>query len=322
MRENRQGRLYTHAYGRLIAAHVDPIEKKPLYHFLPGTRSYSIAGAGCNFKCAFCQNWQSSQTSMRDGGPVESCRLRPREVVEAAFEHGCRSISYTYTEPTIFFEYANDIARLARGAGLANVFVTNGYMTPEALELAAPWLDAANVDLKSFRDEFYRKTCGGRLAPILESMRFMKTLGIWIEVTTLVVPGVNDSEEELAGIARFIAEVSPDIPWHVSRFHPDYRMQDVPATPVESLRRAILTGKRAGLRYVYPGNAIGEPADTLCPGCGSTVLRRRGFWLDRNDLRDAQCPRCGTRVAGVFRERRTAQHDSFTSPPNSHARLF
>jgi pyruvate formate lyase activating enzyme len=307
MRENLQGRLYTHAYGELIAAHVDPIEKKPLYHFLPGTTSFSVATVGCNFKCSFCQNWQISQASRRDGGSVEGYRMRPEEVVEAALENGCRSISYTYTEPTIFFEYAYDISRLARHAGLANVFVTNGFMTTEALEVIAPYLDAANVDLKSFRDEFYRKTCRGRLEPVLESIRFMKKLGIWIEITTLIVPGTNDGEEEITNIARFIAEVDPDIPWHVSRFHPDYRMQDVGATPLEVMRKAWSIGKKAGLRHIYLGNVVGEPAETLCPGCRNAVIRRRGFWLERNDLRETQCPRCGTRIAGVFRERRAQQ---------------
>lgn len=304
MRENRQGKLYTHAYAELIAAHVDPIEKKPLYHFLPGTTSFSVATTGCNFKCGFCQNWQISQASMRDGGSVEGYRMRPEDVVDAALEHHCRSISYTYTEPTIFFEYAHDISRLARHAGLANIFVTNGYMTTEALEVIAPYLDAANVDLKSFRENFYRTVCKGRLGPVLESIRFMKKLGIWIEITTLIVPGMNDSEEELDNIARFIAGVDPDIPWHVSRFHPDYRMMDTMATPLEGLRKAWSAGKKAGLRYIYLGNVVGESAETLCPGCQNAVIRRRGFWLERNDLRDTQCPRCGTRIAGVFRERR------------------
>jgi pyruvate formate lyase activating enzyme len=304
MRENRQGKLYTHAYGELIAAHVDPIEKKPLYHFLPGTTSFSVATMGCNFKCSFCQNWQISQTSMRDGGPVEGYRMRPEDVVEAALERHCRSISYTYTEPTIFFEYAYDISRLARHAGLANIFVTNGFMTTEALEVIAPYLDAANVDLKSFSENSYRTVCKGRLGPVLESIRFMKKLGIWIEITTLIVPGMNDGQEELDNIACFIAGVDPDIPWHVSRFHPDYRMMDTGATPLEGLRKALSAGEKAGLRYIYLGNVVGESAETLCPGCRNVVIRRRGFWLERNDLRDTQCPRCGTRIAGVFRERR------------------
>jgi len=303
MRENRDGKLWTHAYGNLIAAHVDPIEKKPLYHFLPGSASFSVAVMGCNFRCSFCQNWQISQISVRDGPAAEGFRMRAEDVVETALAQHCRSISYTYTEPTVFFEYAYDISRLARLEGLANVFVTNGFMTAEALEVIAPYLDAANVDLKSFRDDFYRKICRGRLMPVLESIRFMKKLGIWIEITTLLITGVNDSEEELSDIARFIAEVDRDIPWHISRFHPDYRMTGVGATPLETLRRASDLGKKAGLRYVYLGNVVGEAAETLCPGCGNPVIRRRGFWLERNDLRDAQCPRCGARIAGVFRER-------------------
>jgi len=304
MRENRDGKLWTHAYGELIAAHVDPIEKKPLYHFLPGTASFSVAVMGCNFKCSFCQNWRISQISVRDGSAAEGFRMRPKDVVETALAQHCRSISYTYTEPTIFFEYAYDISRLARLEGLANVFVTNGFMTTEALEVIAPFLDAANVDLKSFREDFYRKVCMGRLMPVLESIRFMKKLGIWIEITTLVIAGSNDSEEELSDIARFIAEVDRDIPWHISRFHPDYRMMGVGATPLETLRSAVAIGRKTGLRYIYLGNVVGEAAETLCPGCSSPVIRRRGFWLERNDLRDGQCPRCGTRIAGVFQERR------------------
>lgn len=304
MRENRRGRLYTHAYNELVAAHVDPIEKKPLYHFLPGSSTFSVATMGCNFSCSFCQNWQISQISKREGEADRGYRMRPEEVVEAALEQRCQSISYTYTEPTIFFEYAFDVARLARHAGLANVFVTNGFMTTEALEVIAPYLDAANVDLKSFREDFYRKVCRGRLQPVLESIRFMKKLGIWIEITTLILPGTNDGEEELAGMAHFIAEIDPDIPWHVSRFHPDYRMMDVAATPIEILKKAYSIGKKSGARYVYIGNVVGEPAETLCPGCRNPVIRRQGFWLERNDLRDTQCPRCGTRIAGIFRGRR------------------
>jgi len=303
MRENRDGRLRTHAYGELVTAHADPIEKKPLYHFLPGTTSLSVAGMGCNFKCSFCQNWQISQVSARDGPPVEGYRMRPKDVVEIALGHRCSSVSYTYTEPTVFFEYAYDISRLARLEGLANIFVTNGFMTTEALALIGPFLDAANVDLKSFREEFYAKLCRASLMPVLESIRFMKKLGIWIEITTPVIPGVNDSIGELSNIARFIAEVDRNIPWHISRFHTDYRMTGVDATPLESLRGALSAGREAGLRHIYIGNVVGEAAETLCPGCGNPVMRRKGFWLERNDLRDGQCPRCGTRIAGVFRGR-------------------
>ncbi len=203
VRENRDGGLRTLVYGEVVAAHVDPIEKKPLYHFFPGSKALSVATAGCNFRCGFCQNWQISQAPRRKGGGLTGEPFAPEDIVRAALDQGCRSISYTYTEPTIFFEYAFDTAKLAREAGLANNFVTNGYMTAEALESIRPYLDAANVDLKAFEDETYKKVCGARLEPVLETIRRMRALGVWVEVTTLVVPGLNDGEGELAAMARF-----------------------------------------------------------------------------------------------------------------------
>ncbi|MCX6567940.1 MAG: AmmeMemoRadiSam system radical SAM enzyme, partial [Candidatus Aminicenantes bacterium] len=251
VRENSDGRLRTLVYGEVVAAHVDPIEKKPLYHFFPGSKALSVATAGCNFHCGFCQNWQISQAPRSKAGGIAGEPFAPEDIVRAALDEGCRSISYTYTEPTIFFEYAFDTAKLAREAGLLNNFVTNGYMTAEALEAIRPYLDAANVDLKAFKDETYKRVCGARLEPVLESIRLMRQFGIWIEVTTLVVPGLNDGAEEIAGIARFIASVDPDIPWHLSRFHPDYQYTQAPPTPVASLRAAAETGRREGLRYIY-----------------------------------------------------------------------
>lgn len=300
VRENRDGRLVTLVYGEVVAAHVDPIEKKPLYHFFPGSRALSIATPGCNFRCGFCQNWQISQAPRRAGGGIAGEPLKPEEVVRAAREERCRSISYTYTEPTIFFEYARDTAVLAREAGLANAFVTNGYMTAEALEALRPSLDAANVDLKAFRDETYRKVCGSRLEPVLDSIRRMKELGIWVEVTTLVVPGLNDGPAELEAIARFIASVDPDIPWHISRFHPDYEYTEAPATPVATLRAAADAGRGEGLRYIYVGNVPGESEDTACATCGAALIRRRGFAVVANALAGSRCPRCGTALPGRF----------------------
>lgn len=300
VRENLQDKLVTHVYGEVIAAHIDPIEKKPLYHFLPGTTSFSIATMGCNFRCPFCQNWQISQAGKKDKGFGGGQALSPEEIVRAAKKGGCRSISYTYTEPTIFFEYAYDTARLAREAGLANVFVTNGYMTAEALRTIQPYLDAANVDLKAFRDETYKKVCGARLEPVLDSIRLMRGLGIWLEVTTLVVPGMNDGDEELAAIARFIASVSPEIPWHISRFHPDYKYTQAPATPVETLRKAAALAKEAGLKFIYIGNVWGESEATFCPQCGKVLIRRSGFSVEENRTRGGKCPSCGSPVAGVF----------------------
>lgn len=254
VRQNVNGVLYTMAYAQIIAANIDPIEKKPLYHFLPGSSSFSIATIGCNFKCGFCQNWQISQVSARQTDAVPGRQMMPEQVVAEAKRNNCRSISYTYTEPTIFFEYAYDTARLAKDAGLANVFVTNGYMTGQALETIRPYLDAANVDLKSFRDDFYQKLCRARLQPVLDTIAAMNRLGIWLEVTTLVVPGENDSDEELGQIAEFLARIDHNIPWHISQFHPDYEFDHSTVTPLGTLRRALEIGRRAGLHYVYLGN--------------------------------------------------------------------
>jgi len=300
VRENQEGKLVTRVYGEVIAAHVDPIEKKPLYHFLPGTDSFSIATVGCNFRCPFCQNWQISQAGKKDKGFGGGQALSPEEIVQAAKKRGCRSISYTYTEPTIFFEYAYDAAKLAREAGLANVFVTNGYMTAEALRMIQPYLDAANVDLKSFQDETYKKVCGARLGPVLDSIRLMRELGVWIEVTTLVVPGMNDGEKELGDIARFIASVSPEIPWHISRFHPDYKYTQTPATPLETLRKAAALAREAGLEFIYVGNVWGESEATSCPRCGKVLIRRSGFVVEENRVKAGKCYSCGSPIAGVF----------------------
>ena len=300
VRENRDGRLVTLVYGEVIAAHVDPIEKKPLYHFLPGSKALSIATAGCNFRCGFCQNWQISQAPRRKGGGIAGDPFAPDDIVRTALAQGCRSISYTYTEPTIFFEYAYDTAKAAKASGLTNNFVTNGYMTAEALETIRPYLDAANVDLKAFQDETYKKVCGARLEPVLGSIRLMKKLGIWVEVTTLVVPGLNDGEEELRAIARFIASVDPQIPWHISRFHPDFTYTDAPATPVKTLLRAQGIGQEEGLKHLYIGNVGGHGEDTFCPNCGERVIRRQGFFVAENRLSGDRCPKCAYPVAGVF----------------------
>jgi pyruvate formate lyase activating enzyme len=307
VRENRDGTLYTLVYGIPLSQAVDPIEKKPLFHFHPGSSAFSIATAGCNFRCAFCQNADISQMP-RDKGKILGRQATPDEVVRAAERYGSRSIAYTYTEPTIFFEYSYDIARLAHAVNIASVYVTNGYMTGEMLELFQglsdvhePWLDAANVDLKAFRDETYRQTCGARLQPVLDSLKKMKELGVWVEVTTLVVPDMNDSEAELDDIARFIAtELGVETPWHVSRFHPDYKMYDRAATPAATLRRAYDLGREAGLRYVYVGNMPGAHLeDTHCPACGQTVIGRWGFQVTQRNLREGKCTFCGTTIDGV-----------------------
>ena len=293
VRENSGGTLYALTYGRLISRAVDPIEKKPLYNFLPGTRSYSIAAAGCNFFCDFCQNWQISQVT-HGGRDLYGEEFSAEEVVAEAKACGCASVSYTYTEPTIFFEFAYDAARLAHQSGLKNVFVTNGYQTPETVEKMTGLVDAANVDLKAFSDDFYRKRCRARLAPVLDAIRLMHQSGIFIEVTTLVIPGENDSREELKQLAGFIASVSPDIPWHVSRFHPDYKLQDADATPPETIFDAAEIGKASGLRFVYAGNLpAGKYEHTYCPGCGALVLERSGFASRNAGLDGRKCRKCG-----------------------------
>jgi pyruvate formate lyase activating enzyme len=301
VRQNLGGVLYTHVYGKVIASHVDPIEKKPLYHFLPGSASFSIATIGCNFRCGFCQNWEISQSNIRDGADTgENGVIAPAEIVEAAKKQQCRSISYTYTEPTIFFEYAYETAGLAKKAGLANIFVTNGYMTPEAIETIKPYLDAANVDLKFFTESAYKRICGASLAPVLDSIRHMRKVGIWVEVTTLVVPGENDSLEQLSGIAQFLAEVDKNIPWHLSRFHPDYKFLNYPATPEETLKQAQEFGYKYGLKYIYVGNVYGWGNDTHCHNCKKPLIRREIFTVVDNRIKGGACPYCNTPIPGVF----------------------
>ncbi|MFW5810080.1 MAG: AmmeMemoRadiSam system radical SAM enzyme, partial [Thermodesulfobacteriota bacterium] len=301
VRQNRDGMLYTHVYGETIAANIDPIEKKPLYHFLPGSSSFSIATKGCNFQCGFCQNWQISQTS-KDGSDLAGRPFSPADIVNRAKGEDCQSIAYTYTEPTIYFEYAYDTAELAHRSGVYNVFVTNGYMTAEAIKTIQPYLDGANVDLKSFQDDFYRKTCNGKLQPVLNTIRLMRELDIWVEVTTLVVPGQNDDPKELKDIAEFIADVDTDIPWHISRFHPDYKVRDGGATPVQTLQKAKSLGREAGLKYIYVGNVMGEDRDTDCPECGETLIRREYFAPSQIRVTDdSNCPSCGEHIAGVFK---------------------
>ncbi len=300
VRQNRDGALRTLVYGRLVARNVDPIEKKPLFHVRPGSLSYSIATAGCNFRCSHCQNYEISQIQ-RDQGRLPGRFTPPEAVVAAARETGCESISYTYTEPTIFFEYALDCMNLGRKAGLQNVFVTNGYESPACVEAAVPYLDAANVDLKAMTDAFYRKVCGARVEPVLRTIRDLWNRGVWVEVTTLVIPHHNDAPEELREIARFLLSVSPDLPWHVTGFYPTYRLTTEPPTAASSLEQARRIGFEEGLRFVYAGNRPGRGCeDTLCPSCRRAVVRRRGFAVIENALGpDGRCPGCRQSVAGL-----------------------
>jgi len=299
VRENNGGILYSLVYGRCISQTIDPVEKKPLYHFHPGSRSFSIATVGCNFNCKHCQNHSISQL-VRDYGKIVGDGVFPHEIVKTAKKYQCSSISYTYTEPTVFYEYASDIAVLAHQQGLKNIFVTNGYITPEALRNIQPYLDGANVDLKSFSDTFYKKICGARLEPVLESLRLYKQLGIWLEITTLIIPTYNDSDEEFKNIADFIFHLDANIPWHISAYYPTYKLNDQPRTSIQVLRKAREIGLKAGLRYVYEGNVPGEIGEnTYCYSCGNLLIERRGFTISRYKIKKGKCPHCQAKIDGV-----------------------
>ena len=300
VRINHDGTLYTTVYGRVVSRSVDPIEKKPLFHFLPGTRAYSIATVGCNFTCQFCQNHSISQYPREQDGRVLGEDVSPEAIVSRARESGCQTIAYTYTEPTVFFEYAFDIARLAHEEGLRNVFVSNGYMTPEAADMITPHLDGINIDLKGISNDFYRDVVGGDLRPVLKSIERFSRAGVWTEVTTLLIPGLNDGTDELRWTAEAIYGISPLIPWHINRFFPAYRMTDVPPTPLDKLTEAERIGREVGLRYVYVGNAPGQGEDTRCPECGKVLIKRRGFLVRENMIREGHCPECGAKIDGVW----------------------
>jgi pyruvate formate lyase activating enzyme len=301
VRENRKGTLYSLNYGRLISENIDPIEKKPIFHLLPGSLSFSIATVGCNFRCKHCQNYEISQYPRLYGGEIAGTMRTPAEVVAAAKEAGCQSISYTYVEPTIFYEFAYDCAQLAHAEGIRNIFVSNGYTGSAATRELAPILAANNIDLKAFTDKFYKEVCSAKLQPVLDTISLMHQLGVWVEVTTLIIPGWNDSDDELRDIARFIHSLSPETPWHVTRFWPTYQMTDRAPTPHETLRRAREIGLNTGLKYVYVGNipdVAGE--NTYCPQCGKTVIERSGFSILANRLDHGHCPACKGKVAGVW----------------------
>ena len=324
VRYNQKGILYTLVYDKVVSRSVEPVEKKPLYHFHPGSTAYSIATVGCNLRCAFCQNWQISQwpkghlpKRIGQSGKLETqepiCprlaeleeaipgeRVTPEAIVEAALAAGASSIAYTYTEPTIFYELAYDTAVLAREQGLKNIFVTSGYINEAPLRELATVLDAANVDIKFFKEESYRHISRVRMQPILEAIRLYHELGVWLEVTTLVIPGVNDSDEELKAIAEFVCSVGEEVPWHVSQFYPAHKMLDRPVTPMETLRRAGDIGRTAGLRYVYEGNVPGERGEnTYCYNCNSLLIDRYGFYVRANRIRNGRCPDCGAMIDGL-----------------------
>jgi pyruvate formate lyase activating enzyme len=286
-------------YERLISKAIDPIEKKPLFHFHPGSSSYSIATIGCNFHCPHCQNHDISQYP-QEHQEIIGHKITPEEIANDALGYGCKSISYTYVEPTVFFEYAYEVARLAHQLGIKNVFVSNGYLTEEAIRILAPYLDGINVDLKAFSDGFYRRL-GAKLQPVLDSIKLLKELDVWVEVTTLIIPTLNDSEEELREIALFIKDVDEGIPWHVTRFHPSYKLKDLPSTPPETLQRARRVGLGVGLRYVYEGNVLSEEGEnTYCYSCGELLIKRFYFQVLEYKIQDGRCPYCKAKIDGVW----------------------
>ena len=324
VRYNRKGVLYTLVYDKVVSRNVEPVEKKPLYHFYPASTAYSIGTVGCNLRCAFCQNWQISQwpkahlpKRLTRNGELEDQEficprlaeleaavpgepVTPQGIVEAALSAKASSIAYTYTEPTIFCELAYDTAVLAREQGLKNIFVTSGYINAAPLRELATVLDAANVDIKFFKEASYRHISRVRMQPILDAIRLYHELGVWLELTTLVIPGVNDSDEELRAIAEFVRSVGVEVPWHVLQFYPAFKMQEVPVTPLETLRRAGEIGRAAGLRYVYEGNVPGEPGeDTCCWQCGAILIDRYGFHVRANRIRAGCCPDCGALIDGI-----------------------
>ncbi len=300
VRENQSGKLYSLVYGKLAAVEIDPVEKKPLYHFYPGHKSFSIASVGCNFRCSFCQNFDISQMP-RDRGAILGKDYTAKKVADEASKSGCKSVAYTYTEPTVWYEFTKDCGAEAKKRGLKNIYVSNGYMTKEMLD-DQHFIDAAHIDLKAFNDKFYRETCGATLEPVLETMKYLKKKGIWFEVITLVIPGKNDSVAELTQAANFLAkEIGRETPWHLSAFHPDYKMLDVPPTPARTLERAYKIGKDAGLDYVYIGNVMSENGrDTHCPRCGTVLIRRSWFDVLENNIAHGECPECGHKIAGYF----------------------
>jgi len=299
VRKNVDGDLFTLNFDRLVAMNMDPIEKKPLYHFLPGSISFSIAAMGCNFSCRFCQNHSISM--VRTENDIHGEKVTPEQLVAIALRNQARSISYTYTEPTVFVELVLETARLAHGAGLKNVLVSNGYMTRQALDLLGPFLDAANIDLKSFSDDFYKKYCSARLQPVLETLAALKAKGIWTEVTTLLIPGLNDDRQEIMQLISFLHELDATIPWHVSRFFPQYRLLDIPATSADSIEKILQIGLAKGIKFLYGGNiADSHWSDTHCPQCGKVLIKRTGYLSENPGMQGGECRYCGTKIPGIW----------------------
>ena len=301
VRKNVNGKLWTLVYNKAIAENIDPVEKKPLYHFLPATYTYSISTVGCNFKCLHCQNYEISQFPELNNGYIYGKELSPDDIIKKIKNNYLKSISYTYTEPTIYYEYAREIGILAKENGIKNIFVSNGFMSKECIEDLKNWLDAINIDIKSFSEEFYRKICKAKLKPVLNNVEKLKSYDIWVEITTLIIPGYNDSEEELRNIAKFIKSVDENIPWHVSAFYPTYKLTDAPPTSPETIFKARDIGLSEGLKYVYTGNIRDyEGGNTYCPKCGKILIKRLGYLVEILNLKNGECKNCNEKLSGIF----------------------
>ena len=296
--QNVEGSLKTLVYGHPIAVHVDPVEKKPLYHLLPNSKVLSFGTVGCNFKCPFCQNWDISQSKEIN----ENIEVSPEQMVQLAIEHGARSIAYTYNEPTIFYPYAKDIGIIAKEKGIKNIFVSNGFESKEMVDDMATWVDAANIDLKSWDDAYYKKVLKGGLEEVKETLRRLVANGIWVEVTTLLIEGENDSDSDLREMAAFIAnDLGTHVPWHLSAFYPNYKMTDHPSTALATLKRAEAIGKDAGLKYIYLGN-VGADSPTRCHHCDTILITRNGYGVTENRIGEhGECPVCSSIIEGVWK---------------------
>lgn len=317
VRFNKDGKLYLLVHGSAGAMNIDPIEKKPLHHFLPGTPVFSFGTVGCNFSCGFCQNWDLSQVTKdikqrlireQKEADIETeisglgHKLEPEKIVAICKSKSIPTIAYTYNEPIIFAEYIYDTARLANKQGIKNVLVSNGYETDKALELLEPYVEAINIDLKAFTEEFYKTLCKAKLSHVLDTIKKVSSMNIWLEITTLIIPGKNDSPQELKKIAKFIAAINPDIPWHISAFYPQYKMNDAQATPPSKLFEAYKIGKNAGLHYIYTGNIPEDDyTSTHCPNCGELLIKRRNHEIEILGLKNGECKKCNEKIPGVWK---------------------
>ncbi len=299
VRKNLGGELFSLNSDKVAAIHSDPIEKKPLYHFLPGSESLSIAAMGCNFKCRFCQNHSISMVD--DLSEIAGEKIKPEEIIDAANRAGASSISYTYTEPTIFYELMYETAKAAKASGIKNVMVSNGYISSEPLERIIPFMDGANIDLKSFSNDFYLQNCGGRLAPVLDTIRTLNNSDCWLELTTLLIPGLNSSDEEIDEIISFIADTSSEIPWHISRFFPHFREQNRNATDTQHIEEVLEKAEAGGIKFVYGGNFdSGKWGNTRCSECGEILIKRRGYFTEIKNISGGKCTNCNAEIAGVW----------------------